>query len=74
MRCMTGYACINNYAYFSSWEQGYQAYYALLKSTVYVGSGLTTIETIIPKWAPPSDGNDDSAYIASVLQAKNSYE
>jgi hypothetical protein len=71
MRCMDGYPCVGGYAYFSSWEQGYQAYYSLLKSATYIGGGKTTIEAIVPTWAPPSDGNDDATYISSLIATKN---
>ncbi len=66
LRCIPNFACPDGYAWFPSWQAGYQAWYALIR-TLYVGSwGLTTIEQIIPRYAPPSDHNDDSAYIADL--------
>jgi hypothetical protein len=73
MRCMTGYACSGGYASFTSWEQGYHAFYSLLESATYIGGGRVTIEQIVPVWAPPSDHNDDTAYINALIIAKNSY-
>ena len=37
----------------------------------YASRGATTIEQIVPIWAPPSDGNDPEAYIAAVVQDMN---
>jgi hypothetical protein len=34
---------------------------------VYVGNGLTSVQTIIPVYAPTADHNDEAAYIANVM-------
>lgn len=61
--------CQDGYAWFPSWQAGIEACYRLLAGPLYVRGGLTTIERIIPRWAPSSDGNDPAAYVASVLQS-----
>ena len=43
---------------------GYRAAFILLRN--YIGSGRNTIEKIISRWAPPSDGNNTWSYIEHV--------
>ena len=70
LRCIEGVACIDQdrggYASFLDWPSGYAAWYALIAGSVYVGAGRTTVESIIPVYAPAADNNDESAYIGSV--------
>jgi hypothetical protein len=68
LRCIDSARCVGGYAYFDTWAQGYEAWYTLIAGPIYVKNGLTTVETIIPVYAPPADSNDDSAYIAGVEQ------
>ena len=66
LRCLPNYACVGGYAYFPTWEEGFKAWYALIRD-LYVNTwGLTTIDQILPRYAPPSDHNDDSAYLADL--------
>jgi|SRR5579859_3534202 len=69
LRCIDGYACQGGYAAFGSWQDGYRAFYALISGPLYVGSGLTTPEAIIPRYAPSDDGNSPSHYIYVVDSA-----
>ena len=62
--CSDGYACIQGFRAYATWKDGIDDWFQLIKS-VYVGSGLTTLSQIIPKYAPASE-NDPSAYIAAV--------
>jgi hypothetical protein len=58
--------CADGYAHWPSWQAGIEAWYRLIRN-VYVDSwGLSTVEKIIPHYAPNADHNDESAYIASV--------
>lgn len=69
LRCIQGAACRDGYAWFPSWEAGFQAWYELIRN-LYVGQwGLSTVEQVIPKYAPSADNNDEAAYIAAVKQA-----
>lgn len=65
INCSEGYSCIGRFRAYSSWNAGINDWYQLIKS-VYVAQGLTTVESIIPHYAPSSDGNDESGYIQSV--------
>jgi len=67
IRPLAGQPQINGYRLYASWQQGIDDCYRLLRS--YVRNGVATVSQAIPVWAPPSDNNDDSAYIASVLGA-----
>lgn len=65
-QCESGQSC---YAQFSSWADGFEHWYMLITGPVYKGSGLTTIDTIIPRYAPNADHNNEAGYIASVKSA-----
>jgi len=65
IRPLPGQPQLNGYRLYASWQQGIDDCYRLLRS--YAANGASTIPQAIPVWAPPSDNNDDSAYIASVL-------
>jgi hypothetical protein len=69
LRCIPSAACWNGYAAFSSWSDGYSAFYKLISGPLYVGSGLNTPESIIPRYAPSGDGNSPSHYINVVNSA-----
>lgn len=65
INCTSGYSCIGRFRAYSSWDAGINDWYQLIKS-VYVSQGHTTVESIIPIYAPSSDNNDCSAYISAV--------
>ncbi len=65
IRPLAGQPQLNGYRLYSSWQQGIDDCYRLLRS--YAHNGAATVPQAIPVWAPPTDNNDDSAYIASVL-------
>lgn len=73
IRCTPGYSCYQGYRMYGSWEEGYKDWYKLLSSTVYIGSGLQTVEQIIPRYAPAADNNDERAYIAAIEQSVNQW-
>jgi len=66
LRCIEGAACVGGYAAFSSWQQGYSAFYKLISGPLYVGAGLTTPEQILQRYAPAGDNNDPSGYAQDV--------
>lgn len=68
IRCSVEYRCINGYRAYNSWQAGYADWYHLI-ATAYIAHGLTTIPQIIPVYAPASDGNDVTGYIADVEQS-----
>lgn len=64
--CTAGYSCIGRFRAYGSWSQGIDDWFQLIK-TVYVDSWhCSTVEAIIPHYAPNSDHNDESSYIAAV--------
>ena len=67
INCTAGYSCIGRFRAYSSWNAGIDDWYRLIKD-VYIGQGLTTVESIIPHYAPSSDGNSPDGYIAGVNQ------
>ena len=66
LRCIPNFECRDNYAWFPTWQAGFQAWYALIRNLYVAVWGLTTVPQIIPRYAPPGDNNNDDAYIASV--------
>ncbi|MBA2678003.1 MAG: glucosaminidase domain-containing protein, partial [Ktedonobacteraceae bacterium] len=84
LRCIPDAACVNTagqpcqinqscYASFPTLEAGFEAWYKLIRN-LYVNSwGLTTIDQIIPRYAPPSDNNDDTAYISALKRSLDSW-
>jgi hypothetical protein len=65
IRPLPGQPALAGYRLYHSWEEGIDDCYRLLLS--YARHGAATIPVAIPVWAPPTDHNDDGAYIASVL-------
>jgi hypothetical protein len=58
--------CPDGYTHWPSWQAGIEAWYRLIRN-VYVDSWhCSTVEQIIPHYAPTADNNNESAYIASV--------
>ncbi len=56
------------YRYYATWLKGAEDWYRLI-SNLYIGSwGLTTVDRILPVYAPSDDNNDTAAYIDDVEQ------
>lgn len=66
LRCIPNYKCQDGYAWFNSWEDGFNAWYALIRNLYVDYWGRVTVEQIIPKYAPTADNNNEAAYIASL--------
>src|SRR5947209_5781618 len=69
MRCVPEYPCHHEgggYAQFSSWEQGFEAWFKLIRNLYIAQWGLVTVDQIIPVYAPSSDHNDVAGYIAAL--------
>ncbi|HET9919259.1 MAG TPA: glucosaminidase domain-containing protein [Ktedonobacteraceae bacterium] len=66
LRCIPNYPCVNGYAGFSSWEQGFEEWYKLIRNLYVAVWGKTTVAQIIPTYAPASDHNNEAAYISAV--------
>src|SRR5258706_2150809 len=74
IRCSAGYQCNNGYRAYSSWAAGEADWYQLIHGLYIDTWHLTTVEQIIPVYAPESDGNDVAGYIAAVEQAVQSWQ
>ncbi len=66
LRCIPSVPCNNGYAQFSSWEQGFEAWYKLIRNLYVAQWGLVTVDQIIPVYAPSSDHNNVNGYIAAL--------
>jgi hypothetical protein len=84
LRCIANAKCVNTaglpcqadqscYAQFATWQQGFDALYLLLKGPLYAGDGRIIPETIIPRFAPQSDNNDERAYIAALKRGIDAF-
>jgi hypothetical protein len=72
-RCIADRPCIDQdrggYALMRSWADGFAHWFRLIRD-LYVNTWeLVTVAQIIPKYAPGSDGNDETAYIQAVEHA-----
>jgi hypothetical protein len=66
--CTSGYpSCVGRFRSYASWQAGCLDWFHLL-ATEYLPRGLTTVEQIVPVYAPASE-NDVSAYIMAVVSA-----
>src|SRR6266705_541879 len=73
LRCIPQYSCIAGFSAFPTWEAGYVAWYSLIRK-VYVDTwGLSTVEQIIPTYAPASDHNNVAGYINAVERAVDAW-
>jgi hypothetical protein len=69
IRCSTGYACLYGYRAYSSWSAGFNDWYRLIRG-VYINQWhLSTIEQIVPTYAPSGDHNNPTTYITAVEHA-----
>lgn len=65
--------CADGYTHWPSWEAGIEAWYRLIRR-VYVDSWhCSTVEAIIPHYAPNADNNNEVAYISSVEQSVSTW-
>jgi hypothetical protein len=76
-RCIPDRACIDKdrggYAKMNSWQDGFEHWYKLIRNLYVAQWGLVTVDKIIPRYAPNSDGNDEAAYIASLKHEIDSW-
>lgn len=73
IRATEGHPSYGGYRLYHSWEEGIDDWYQLI-ANLYVGQwGLSTVDQIIPVYAPNSDNNDESAYIQNVKNAVDTW-
>jgi hypothetical protein len=66
IRTTPGYVDYQGYRKYSTWEEGIEDWYQLIRDLYIAEWGLTTVDEIIPVYAPSSDGNNPDHYIATV--------
>jgi hypothetical protein len=70
-RCIATRPCIDQnrggYAQMWNWTDGIVQWYTLLRNLYINTWGRSTVEQIIPKYAPNSDGNDEQGYINALV-------
>jgi len=70
LRCIPTRPCIDQnrggYAQMYSWTDGFEQWYKLIRNLYVAQWGRVTVDQIIPKYAPNSDGNNEAQYIATL--------
>ncbi|GCE11669.1 glucosaminidase domain-containing protein [Tengunoibacter tsumagoiensis] len=66
IRATKGYANVSGYRAYSSWDAGIADWYKLLYDLYIHQLGLTTVDQIIPVYAPAGDNNNEGQYIQTV--------
>ncbi len=70
LRCIPTRPCIDQdrggYAQMYSWVDGFEQWFKLIRNLYVAQWGRITVDQIIPKYAPNSDGNNEAQYIATL--------
>jgi hypothetical protein len=77
IRCSAGYSCQYGFRYYATWQDAYQDWYGLILNGYVrgqvtdsiVGHPCSTVDEIVPVYAPSSDHNDVAGYIAAIKHA-----
>jgi hypothetical protein len=77
IRCSAGYRCQYGFRSYATWADSYRDWYALILNgyvqgqitDAIVGHPCTTVEQIVPVYAPSSDNNNVAAYSAAIERA-----
>lgn len=59
------------YRLYHTWEEGFEDWYRLIANQYVNAWGLSTIDQIIPVYAPSSDNNNEALYIRTIKMAVN---
>ena len=62
--CTPGWACYGRFRDYASWDEGIEDWYRLI-SVEYIPAGLTTVELVVPVYAPAFE-NDVDGYTNTV--------
>lgn len=73
IRTTPGYVDYQGYRKYESWEQGIEDWYRLIRDLYIADWGLTTVDQIIPVYAPSSDGNNPDHYVKTVKKLVTSW-
>ena len=66
IRVTAGYASYEGYRKYPTWQAGIEDWYKLIKGLYIDSWHLTTLQAIVPRYAPSADHNDPLAYINQV--------
>jgi hypothetical protein len=70
LRCIPTRPCIDQnrggYAQMNNWTDGFEQWFKLIRNLYVAQWGRVTVDQIIPKYAPNSDGNNEAEYIATL--------
>ena len=69
IRVSEGYKNYDGYRLYHTWEEGFEDWYKLIADQYVEQWRLTTVDQIVPVYAPSSDNNDVAAYIQAVKSA-----
>lgn len=72
-RCTAGYACQGGYRSYATWSAGFWDWFTLIRVQYVNIWHLSTVDQIIPVYAPSSDGNDVKGYIAAIKTAVDTW-
>ena len=73
IRASAGYQQYDGYRKYRTWEDGFVDWYKLISDQYVRQWKLTTVDQIIPVYAPSSDNNDVAAYIQSIKTAVDTW-
>lgn len=73
IRCIPHFRCEDNFAQFDTWEDGFKAWYELIRNLYVAQYGVTTVDQIIPRYAPQADHNNEQGYIAALKHAVDTW-
>jgi hypothetical protein len=69
IRATPGHPSYDGFRYYATWEEGFQDWYRLIAQQYVANWGLSTVDQIIPVYAPAADHNNEEFYIQSVKKA-----
>jgi hypothetical protein len=77
IRCSDGYTCQYGFRSYATWAEGYRDWYDLILNgyvkgqitDAIVGHPCSTVDEIVPVYAPSSDHNNVTAFIAAIERA-----
>jgi hypothetical protein len=73
IRVTEGYQNYEGYRMYKTWEEGFKDWYILISDQYVRKWNLTTVDQIVPVYAPSSDNNDVAAYIAAIKTAVDTW-
>ncbi len=73
IRTSEGYQDYKGYRMYKTWEAGFEDWYTLISDQYVQQWELTTVDQIIPVYAPSSDNNDVAAYISAIKKAVDTW-